>query len=368
MRNILYFGVYILLAVSISCKQKPKQQNILPVKPFPVIKVLEKDVKDYNSFSAEIKSKNTSEIRPKITGYIKKVLVDEGQKVNKGQLLFVLETNELSEKVLAAKASVEATKVEVDRLKPLVEKNIISIVQLKAAQAKLAQVVANYKSIVANINFSEVRSPISGIVGRINLRTGALASPSSSISLTTISDNTDVYAYFNLNEKEYLSFFTNTEGNTLSEKINHFPPVELELSNGTIYSEKGKLKATTGQIDSNTGTIQFRADFPNTSRLLSTGITGNILVPKEYKKALVIPESSTYEQQGIVYVFKVKEDTLVNTPIEIINRIDNMVLIKNGLKVNDIILAQGVATAKNGLKIIPQEKKLDEFIHIKPIK
>lgn len=295
-------------------------------------------------------------------------MVDEGQKVKKGQLLFRLETNELSEKALAAKATVEATQVEANRLKPLVEKNIVSNIQLKTAQAKLAQAKANYQSILASINFSEVRSPISGIIGRINFRTGALASPSGATPLTTVSNNTEVYAYFNLTEKEYLHFFTNTKGKNLTEKITQFPLVNLELANGSIYSEKGKLKATTGQIDPNTGTIQFRADFPNPSQLLSAGSTGNILVPKVYKNALVIPESATYEQQGVVYVFKVKNDTLINTPIKITNRVNNMVIIKEGLSLNNTVLAQGIANAKDGLKIIPQLKNIEEFTHIKTVK
>src|SRR5690606_17454269 len=337
-----------------------------------------------------IEGKINNAVRAKISGYIKEVYVDEGQFVSRGQALFRLETNVQSQDanaaqaginaaksaVSAAQAAVNAAQVEVDKLKPLVEKNIISQVQLETANANLMrmqsqfeqanaayqQARANYQSVQANIDFSVVKSPISGVVGAINFREGSLVGRSDTLPITTVSEIGEVYAYFSMNEAEYLDFLAETEGKTLKEKLNNIPEVELILANDEVFEEKGKIQTVTGQINPETGTMQFRASFPNKNRLLSNGNSGTIRIPKLYKQVLVVPESSTYEQQGLVYVYKVDNDTVSATTIEILERTNNLAVVESGLKEGDKVVAKGVGKLKSGSKIQSIPTPLDSIV------
>lgn len=407
MKNII-----ILLSLSalsiISCKkEEPKKPGAVP---FPAVAVEVKNVIGYQTFPASIEGILNNDVRAKIQGYITQVLVDEGQYVTKGQPLFRLETNTLTQSanaakagigaarsnvsasdanVKAAQAAVSAAQVEVNKLKPLVEKNIISNVQLQTAQANLAraqaqvsqaiaakqqasagvaEAQANFQGVQANIDYSIIRAPISGVVGKLPLKVGSLVGPADPTPLTTISDTKAVYAYFSMNEKEYFDFLKDSKGATMPEKIRNLPMVELELANGDLYPEKGKIEAVTGQINPSTGTIEFRVGFPNAQKLLSNGNSGNIRFPQFYDHVLVIPESATYEQQGIVYAFKVEKDTARNTIIQVQTRVNNLAIITSGLKKGDKIVAAGTGGLKDKTAIIPKPISLDSLVQtIKPI-
>lgn len=378
----------------VACKKEaPKQDG---PKPYPVVNVEAKNIVGYQTFPATIQGRVNNDVRAKIQGYITQVLVDEGQYVTKGQPLFRLETNILNENaaaskagigaaesnIAAAQAAVSAANVEVNKLKPLVQKNIISNVQLQTAQANLAQAqaqlkqaqaaksqaVANYKGIEANIEYSIIRAPISGVIGKLPLKVGSLVGPSDQTPLTTISDTSEIYAYFSMNEKEYFDFLEKTPGATMPQKIKNLPMVELQLANGSIYPEKGRIEAITGQIDPTTGTIQFRVVFTNAQKLLSNGNSGTIRFPQRYDNVLVVPESATYEQQGIVYVYKVdKSDTARNVVINVIDRIDNMALIKSGINKGETVVAAGIGGLKPGTAVKKQPVKMDSLVQsIKP--
>jgi len=378
----------------VACKKEaPKQDG---PKPYPVVNVEAKNVVGYQTFPATIQGRVNNDVRAKIQGYITKVLVDEGQYVTKGQPLFRLETNILNENaaaskagigaaesnIAAAQAAVSAANVEVNKLKPLVQKNIISNVQLQTAQANLvqaqaqlkqaqaakSQAVANYKGVEANIEYSIIRAPISGVIGKLPLKVGSLVGPSDQTPLTTISDTSEIYAYFSMNEKEYFDFLEKSPGATMPEKIKNLPIVELQLANGSIYPEKGRIEAITGQIDPTTGTIQFRVAFTNAQKLLSNGNSGTIRFPQRYDNVLVVPESATYEQQGIVYVYKVdKSDTARNVVINVIDRIDNMALIKSGVNKGETVIAAGIGGLKPGTAVKKQPVKMDSLVQsIKP--
>ncbi|WP_210149285.1 efflux RND transporter periplasmic adaptor subunit [Chryseobacterium scophthalmum] len=373
-------------------KEAPKQDG---PKPFPVVSVENKNIVGYDTFPASIEGRVNNDVRAKIQGYITQVLVDEGQYVTKGQPLFRLETNILTENaaaskagigaaesnIAAAQAQVNAANVEVNKLKPLVQKNIISNVQLQTAQANLAQAqaglqqaiaakrqaVANYKGVEANIDYSVIRAPISGVIGKLPLKVGSLVGPTDQVALTTISDTSEIFAYFSMNEKAYFDFLEKSVGANVPEKIKNLPMVDLQLANGSIYPEKGRIEAITGSLDPTTGTIQFRVSFKNAQKLLSNGNSGTIRFPKRYDNVLVVPESATYEQQGIVYVYKVEKDTARNTVVEVIERIDNLALIKSGVKKGEVIIAAGTGNVKPGTAVKPKKISMDSLVEsVKP--
>lgn len=345
-----------------SCQDTPQGQQRGGAVSLPVVEVPERTLTAYTSYPVSIEGTVTSAVRAKVAGYITAVLVDDGEKVRKGQTLFKLETQALSQDAGAAQANVNAAQVEVNKLKPLVDKGIISAVQLETARARLAQAKANYNSITANIGYATIKSPIDGYVGSINFRQGALVSPADPTPLTTVSDIDEVYAYFAMNEKDYLDFLQKTKGQSLSEKIANFPAVVLQLVNGELYAHEGKIGTVTGQVNRATGTVSFRATFPNPGRILANGNSGNIRIPKKYENAVVVPEASTYEQQGRVYVYRVQGDTLaVSVPIVVLDRVDNLVLVKSGVKAGDRIVAQGVGKVRNNTPITPQPVAFDSI-------
>ncbi|MDO5654767.1 MAG: efflux RND transporter periplasmic adaptor subunit [Flavobacteriaceae bacterium] len=384
-----FLSLFVLIFVFTACKKEnemPPQQAM----PYPVVEVEQRDLTSFLEFPAQIQGVNNNEVRAKIQGYITQVLVDEGQYVGRGQVLFRLETNTLSQTASAARAGIEATQanikaaqaavnaaqVEVDKLQPLVEKNIISPVQLETANANLmraqsqlsqaraahSQSNANLKEVQANIGYSVIRSPISGVVGKINQREGSLVGPSSSIPITTVSETSAVYAYFSMNESEYLDFLDQNEGANPEQKLKNMPEVDLRLANGKVYAEKGKIEAVTGQIDPNSGTVQFRASFKNPEKVLSNGNSGTILIPQYYKNAIVVPQQATFEQQGITYVFKVVNDTVRSTSIETQTAVDKLSIVTSGLKPGDPVVASGVGILRNGSAIKAQPVKLDSIV------
>ncbi len=386
--QICYVCIAIVLLTS--CNAEQQKDVVKPPRSFEVIEVALQDVQGFYNFPAEISGINNNQVKPKISGFIQSLFVDEGAHVKAGQKLFKLETNiqtqnataanaqinSATASIEAAKASVSAAEVEVNKLKPLVEKNIVSGVQLETAKANLLmarsqlsqaeanhQVAqANYQGVNENIKFSTVTSPIDGIVGKINYREGSLVSPVDPLPLTTVSDVSEIYAYFSLNEKQYLYFFQNFPGADLDEKIANMPPIELELANGTLFEEKGKLETATGQIDPNTGTILFRVRFNNKSRLLSNGSTGKIKVPRVYKQVIAMPEVATYEQQGFVYAYKLNGDTVKSTIVTVLDKIDHKILVEKGLEAGDRIVAKGIGSLQNGEVIAPKAVTMESIL------
>ena len=359
-------GILLLFSSCGDDKSAQQAQMAQQAPTLPVVAIPTKTVTAYTTYPTSIEGIVNSQVQAKISGYITDVLVDEGEKVKKGQTLFRLETQTLNQDAAAAKANVNAAQVEVDKLKPLVDKNIISNVQLETAKAKLQQAKSGYNSIAANIDYGNIKSPVDGYVGSINLRKGALVSPSSQIPMTTVADISKVYAYFSMNEKEYLDFIQNAEGKTIEEKIKKMPKVRLLLANGSLYEEEGTIETINSQVNANTGSISFRAVFDNPSRILTNGNSGKIQIPKVFTDALVVPQESTFEQQGSVYVYKVGQDsTATSTKIGIAAEVDNLYVVNAGLEKGEKIVAKGANKLRGNTKIKPQEMPFDSIA--KPI-
>lgn len=349
-------------------KAQGPQQSQQQARPYPVTTIPTKTVTTFATYPTSLEGIVNSEVRAKASGYITDVLVDAGQKVKKGQVLFKLETQSLSEDAAAAQANVNAAQVEVDKLIPLVEKNIISAVQLETAKAKLAQAKSGYNSIMANIGYATIKSPVDGYVGAINLREGALVSPTSQVPLTTVADIDKIYAFFSLNEKEYLDFIQNAEGETIEDKIKNMPKVTLLLANGQQYPVEGTIETINSQVNATTGSVSFRAVFDNPNRLLSSGYSGKIQIPTVYEDATVVPATATYERQGLTYVYKVQGDTLATlNSFEVLDRTGNIIIAKDGVKPGDVIIARGVDKLRGDTPIIAQHVAFDSIAKLERV-
>lgn len=332
---------------------------------FPVIEVPVRTVTDFAEYPVRIEGTINSAVRAKVPGYITNVLVDEGEEVKRGQTLFTLETETLTQDAEAAQAEVNAAQVEVNKLEPLVEKDIISPVQLETAKARLAQAQSQYNSVAANISYATIKSPVDGNVGAINFRSGSLVSPGDTEPLTTITQIDEVYAFFAMNERDYYDFLQQTEGENLREKLDNFPEVTLILPGNREYEHKGEIKTVNAQVNPQTGTVSFRATFPNPEHLIASGNSGNVKIPKEYENVLVVPSRSTYEAQGIVYVYKVdSENRTQRTVIEVEADVEDLYVVSEGLQEGDLIIAEGVSKARNDTKIEPRIVEFDSIIDI----
>ncbi|MFT4781304.1 MAG: membrane fusion protein (multidrug efflux system) [Psychroserpens sp.] len=364
--RLLALSVFLII---LSCGHKQENSAAAQEAPpatFPVTQIQLKTVTGYQEYPTSIEGVVNSDVRAKTSGYIQNVLVDEGQKVRKGQVLFQLETQSLSQDAGAAKAGVNLAQVEVDKLIPLVEKNIISAVQLETAKANLAQAKANYSSISASIGYGAIKSQVDGHVGAINFREGALVSPNDPMPLTTVSDVSEVYAFFSLNESQYLDFLQNAEGVTLKQKLSNFSEIDLILANGSTYPEKGKIETSTGQVNINTGTVSLRAVFKNPNQLITNGNSGEIQIPTVYENAIVVPQQATYEQQGNIMLFKLGADNKVTASIiKVKATVANLYVVESGVDVKDTIIVTGVGKLRNGMAITPQETSFKDAI--KPI-
>ncbi len=320
-------------------------------------------------YPALIKGKTDIDIRPQVTGFITKVHVDEGQRVRKGQTLFTLDQVQYQAAVDNAAAAVNSAQtrpktaqITADTKRQLLDKNIISAYEyqladndVQTARAALAQAQSSLVNARKNLAYTVVTAPSDGVVGTIPNREGSLASPSSAQPLTTISDNSKVYAYFSLTEKDLLEM-TNGGTRPLATAIDSMPAVKLRLADGNIYPIEGKVATVSGVIDTSTGAASVRALFDNASGMLRSGSTGSILVPVNQENAILIPQKATYELQDRRFVYVVNDSNKVAaTPITVQSLSDGKnFVVTSGLKPGDRIAVEGVGTkVKDGMVISP---------------
>lgn len=324
--------------------------------PFPVQTISTEDAVVYQEFTANLEGQQNVEIRPKVTGFIQKIYVDEGQVVRKGQLLFKLETQTLNQDASAAKAMIQAAQVEVDRLKPLVDRKIISNVQLETAKAKLAQAKSAYGSIASNIGFGTIVSPVNGVIGSLPFREGSLVNSTSEMPLTTVSDTKIIRAYFSMNEKQLLLFNKTFKGATTAEKLKSVPEVSLLLVDNSEYDQKGKIVTMNGLVNPTTGTTQFRAEFKNPEAILRSGNSGIIRLPIVQKDVVVVPQNAVFEVQGKQMIFVVGEGNKVQSKIITTNGTSDLnFIVTEGLSEGDIVVVEGASKLKNDIEIVPQQ-------------
>ncbi|WP_319229565.1 efflux RND transporter periplasmic adaptor subunit [Draconibacterium orientale] len=364
--------VAILLLFS-SCSNKQQGSNPMmggQVGEYLVQEVTPQNITLYQAFPATLEGEQTVEIRPRVAGYIEKIFVDEGDYVQKGQVLFQLNANDIRAQVRSAEAQIKVAesqvataKIELEKTEPLVEKNIVSAFQLESvkahlqsAQAQLAQAQANLANAKANLGYTMISSPTNGFIGTFPYRVGSLVSSSVAQPLTTVSNTAIMRAYFSINEKVFLQMTKDLQGKNMREKLANLPQVELILPDKSTYSEKGKIEIASGIVDPQTGAINMRASFPNAEGNLRSGGSGNIRLPEYHTDVLLVPQPASYEiqEKHFVYVLN-SENKVVNTEIQVIaGDLKDVFVVTSGLKAGDKIVVEGINTLRDGMEIKPK--------------
>ena len=374
MKQLRNLGMALVTLAIVSCGQK--QQSGAPggaagqVKEYPVIAVTSQSTQLFKDYPTKLEGQQTVEIRSKITGYIDKIMVDEGALVKKGQVLFRLNANDLQASVRSAEASVKIAEADVnsaainlEKTKPLVEKNIISKFELesvastlKAKEAQLAQAKANLENAKANLQYTAITSPADGTIGTFPYRVGSLVSSTNAEPLTTVSNTAKMYAYFSLNEKDFLTLTKGLEGKNLQEKFTKLPEVSLILADNSVYEKSGRIETASGLIDQTTGAINIRATFSNPEGLLRSGGSGLVRIPQFINSAIIIPQKATYELQGKYFVYLVGTDNKVhNSEIEVLTgNLKDSYVVTSGLNAGDKIVFEGIASLRNEMEIKPK--------------
>lgn len=319
------------------------------------------------TYPATIKGMQDVEIRPKVSGFITKLCVKEGQAVKAGQLLFVIDNVTYAAAVRQAKAAVNSAKAQLNTARltynnneKLFKNNVIGSYELQsaknnmqAAAAALAQAEASYVSAKENLSYCYVTSPASGVIGDLPYRVGALVSASSQQPLTTVSNISTMQVYFSMTEKELLDM-TKTAGG-LHTAIKDYPAVKLQLADGTIYDHPGRVATVSGVIDATTGSVSMRADFPNPQHLLKSGGSGSIVVPHVSSSAIVIPQDAVAQVQDKHFVYIVGKDNKVKYSAVTVDPQDDgkNFIITSGLKMGDRIVVNGISSLTDGAEIKP---------------
>jgi membrane fusion protein, multidrug efflux system len=319
------------------------------------------------TYPATIKGVQDVEIRPKVSGFITKLCVQEGQNVKKGQLLFVIDNVTYAAAARQAKAAVNSAKAQLNTAKltyanneKLFKNNVIGTYELQssknsleAAQAALAQAEANYISAKQNLDFCYVTSPADGVVGSLPYRVGALVSSSSAQALTTVSNIGTMQVYFSMTEKDLLEMGKTSGG--VHAAIKDYPAVKLQLADGTTYEEEGHIATVSGVIDQATGSVSVRADFPNKQHLLKSGGSGSIVIPHTNSAAIVIPQDAVSQVQDKYFVYVVGSDNKVKYTAVTVdpNNDGKNYIINSGLKTGDKIVVSGISALTDGQEIKP---------------
>ena len=358
-----------------SCTEKqilkqdaPKEYSVLTVQPHATT--------TFSDFPATIQGENIVEIRPMVDGYLEAIYVQEGGIVRKGQLLFKIRNPLYDQAVVTANAAIKialadvnTAKMNVAKVQPLVEKEIVSkyelessVFTLQSKEAALAQAYATLANAKTNLGYTTLHSPQNGIIGSIPYKIGALVSSTSANPLTILANTGNVFAYFSWNEKQLLSFMSKIVGKTLQEKLNHLPPVALLLADGSEYPDNGKLETASGLISTETGTASFKAIFPNPKGIIHSGASAVVRLYQTLNNALLVPQSASYELQDKRFVYALFDNNrIISRAIESKPTNDGQFLIvTSGLKKGDRVVLNGL-NLKDSTLITPRYVKTDSI-------
>jgi membrane fusion protein (multidrug efflux system) len=324
-----------------SCKQK--EENKESRTKLLVTSPLKMDTTITKEYVCQIRSIRNIELRAQEKGYLEGIYVDEGQTVKAGQLLFKIMPRLYEAEALRAEAEAEAAEIEVKNTQALADRNVVSQNELALAKAKLKKAKAELALAQAHLAFTEIRAPFDGIIDVLHLKIGSLVEEGD--LLTSLSDNSRMWVYFNVSEPEYLRY---ASGAKPKEKLK----VDLLMANNELFAHRGVVETIEGEFNNETGNIAFRATFPNQERLLRHGETGNVLIRQPLKDAIIIPQKATLEILDKKYVFVVNKDNVVQLRhITIGAEMPDLYVVNEGLAENEKILLEGLRKVKNNDKI-----------------
>lgn len=359
-RSIIFSGLCLLLFSA--CKQDGGEQAGAGEYPLQTLKPEDRELSV--KYSAVIEGKQDVEVRPQVSGTITRVCVKEGARVRKGQVLFVIDQvpyqaalQKAKAAVATAEANLATARLNLEGKESLFEDKVISDFELrtaqntaKSAEAALMQAKAELRDAQNNLSYTEVKSPVDGYAGMTSFRVGALVSPSMAEPLVTVSDNSEMYVYFSLTEKQVLSL--TAQYGSLDKALASFPEISLLLNDGSTYEQKGKIDVISGIIDKGAGTVRMRAVFNNKDKRLMSGGIANVVVPYSRKQCIVIPQEATYEIQNRIFAYKVVDGKTVSAPVTVFEVNDGKeYIVEEGLKAGDVIVAKGAGLLKAGMEV-----------------
>ena len=367
MKTTIFLYPLFITALLSSCKPARNQgvQNEIP--EFPTLLLEPQKTALSVEYPATLQGEQTVEIRSKVDGYIEQVYVNEGSRVRRGQSLFKIDANSYQQEVnsskaavLAAEANLETAVLQSQRTKVLVERKIVNAFELTSARnvervkrAELNQANAALSSAKSKLAYTNIVSPIDGVLGSLPYKIGSLVSSTSEAALTTVANTKKIYAYFSLSQQQLASFLNKYDGPQVNDKFRNMPEVSLTLADGTVYAVKGKIETLSGVLNASTGAANFKAVFPNPEAKLWSGASAVLNIPTAVNDAILIPKSATFELQGKHFVFKVDPGNVVhNTPIGIMDAVtEKDYVVTSGVESGDRIVTQGLENLKDGMKI-----------------
>ena len=370
--NPLMLVVVVLIAACES-KKPAAETEVAPPKVLPVTNVLMKDTNLFREYVADIQAVQNVELRARVQGFLVRIYVDEGQVVKKGQVLFKINDEEYRAELAKANANLEssiaeakASELEVDRLKVMVEKKVISETELSVAEAKLKAVNARIEqsrwaksNAELKLSYTAIRAPFNGIIDRIPFKVGSLIDHGT--LLTTVSDISEVFVYFNVSEGEYLEYVKST----VKESNGRNSLVSLMLADGTLYAHDGSVETMGGEFQASTGSISFRARFPNPNSILKHGASGKIRLSNTVTDAIMIPQKAVFEIQDKNFVFVVDSTNQVRMRNFVPKtRFSHYYIVESGLKSGEKIVYEGIQEIRDGMRIIPKQVRMDSLMMV----
>ena len=339
-KTFVFIGLSALLCHT-SCESKKEEKE--EETKFLVTSPLKTDTIVTRQYVCQIHAISHIEMRTLEKGYLQKIFVDEGQYVKEGQMMFQIMPLILQAEFQKAQAEANFVEIEYENTQALSEKNVVSKNELALAKAKLDKANAELELAKVHLGFTQIKAPFNGIMDHFQVRLGSLVNEGD--LLTTLSDNSKMWVYFNVPETEYLDYKSHINKDSLLK-------VKLLMANNQLFGYPGLVEAIEADFNNETGNIAFRATFPNPNALLRHGETGNVLVTIPLKNALIIPQKATFEILEKKYVFVVGKDHIVKQKeITIASEMPDLYIIKNGISENEKILLEGIRKVKDGDKI-----------------
>ena len=360
----IYQKLILLLGVAgvVSSCSEAQREKVFHTAKTPITRLTPTSIEFPQSYVADVQAIQFVEVKPKVEGFVQQILVDEGEKVQKGQPLFRLSSEEYSVSVKEAQANYKQSEAELqmaeyeaERIERLVKKNILSKIRLdqvmtqkEVARMKVEQAKSQLQRAQTNYSYTTVTSPFDGYIDRSPYKVGSLVTPES--LLTTVSDVSEIFAYYKVNESEYLKF---KRAQLRGEQLPEMNNIELILPDGSVYPHKGRVETVEGDFERGTGSIAFRVRFPNPDGLLKHGVTGKVRMMTKMSDVYLVPQKSTFEIQDFTYVYVVDKEGIVKVrSFQPLQRYEKFYITED-LEPDTYIVYEGIQSVKDGVEIHP---------------